>query len=112
VPTIASSFLRESILNFLAAKPLTSVENHFLIRADTTSAFTTRFGPQRVRFCFDAQHGSHATGKHAETIRHILDPRWHSSFWPNRYISPESAVAHPELPRRTVVMLMEPARSA
>src|SRR5215469_11729621 len=24
--------------------------------------------------------------------------------------SPESAVAHPELPRRTVVMLMEPAR--
>ena len=77
-----------------------------------SSASETSGGPQRVRFCFDAQHGSHATGKHAETIRHILDPRWHSSFWPNRYISPDSAVAHPELPRRTVVTLMEPARSA
>ena len=43
-----------------------------------------------------------------KTIRHILDPGWHSSFWPNRYISPESAVV--EFPRRTVVMLMEPAR--
>jgi hypothetical protein len=27
------------MLNFLAAKPLTSVENHFLIPADTTSAY-------------------------------------------------------------------------
>ena len=69
-----------------------------------------KIGPQRVRFCFDAQHGSHATGKHAETIRYILNPGLPSSFCPNRYISPESAVAHPELPRRTVVMLMEPAR--
>jgi len=72
----------------------------------------TRFGPQRGDFALMHNTALNATGKHAETIRHILDPRWHSSFWPNRYISPESAVAHPELPRRTVVMLMEPARSA
>ncbi len=84
------------------------------IRAEQRRSTTVAepFRTQRGRFCFDARHGFHATGKHAETIRHILDPDWHSSFSPNRYISRESTVAHPELLRRTVVILMEPARSA
>jgi hypothetical protein len=72
----------------------------------------THFGPQRVRFCRDAQDGPPATGKHAETINHIVGPRWEFFILPNPDISPESAVADPELPRTAVVMLMEPARSA
>ena len=63
-------------------------------------------------FCRDAQDGPPATGKHAETINHIVGPRWEFFILPNPDISPESAVADPELPRTAVVMLMEPARSA
>ena len=39
----------------------------------------THFGPQRIRFCFDAQHGSDATGKRFETIRHIPARIFHFS---------------------------------
>jgi hypothetical protein len=85
---------------------------HRAALAPEGSARVTHFGPQRVPFCRDAQDGPPATGKHAETINHIVGPRWEFFILPNPDISPESAVADPELPRTAVVMLMEPARSA